>query len=184
MGSENKRSLLEDLSIHELYRMRDSGMSNNDIANALGVSRSTIYRYIGKKGHEGDAMKENRKSQTEKFMARMDKRAMQAGSQPETTREAIQTATLPATPPASENPSHEAPEPAAQHLEGTTHKADESGLPTPVRVLKEYDIGAGIFITWDTGRITIRGAENMDCDTTRRLCRAIMILDSKNRMEV
>ena len=42
------RSLMEDVSISELLRMRDEeGVSNREIADALGVSYSCIKKYIG-----------------------------------------------------------------------------------------------------------------------------------------
>ena len=41
------KSLHKDLDRSELEYMREGGMTNQDIANALGVSLSTIYRYIG-----------------------------------------------------------------------------------------------------------------------------------------
>ena len=41
------KSLLKDVSISELLGMRDSGMTNRDIANTLDVSIATIYKYIG-----------------------------------------------------------------------------------------------------------------------------------------
>lgn len=43
------RSLLDDVTINELMTMREEqGMSNQDIADALGVGVQTIYKYIGK----------------------------------------------------------------------------------------------------------------------------------------
>lgn len=32
----------------ELLTMREQGMTNNEIANSLGIDRSTVYNYIGK----------------------------------------------------------------------------------------------------------------------------------------
>lgn len=42
------RKLLKDLSIDELLRMRNAGMTNTDIANALDISYASVYRLIGK----------------------------------------------------------------------------------------------------------------------------------------
>ncbi len=43
------RKLLDDVTINELMTMREEqGMSNQDIADALGVNVQTIYNYIGK----------------------------------------------------------------------------------------------------------------------------------------
>lgn len=42
------RKLLNDLSIDELLGMRNSGMTNMDIANALDISYASVYRLIGK----------------------------------------------------------------------------------------------------------------------------------------
>lgn len=42
------RGLLKDVSRDELLSMRSSGMTNRDIANALGVNYQTVLRYIGK----------------------------------------------------------------------------------------------------------------------------------------
>lgn len=41
------KSLLNEVSRDELLSMRESGMTNQDIANTLGVSINTIYRHIG-----------------------------------------------------------------------------------------------------------------------------------------
>lgn len=41
------KSLLKEISYDELIGMRDNGMTNQDIANALGISISTVYRHIG-----------------------------------------------------------------------------------------------------------------------------------------
>ena len=41
------RNLLKDISIDELMKMRESGMTNQDIANVLGIGISTVYRHIG-----------------------------------------------------------------------------------------------------------------------------------------
>lgn len=48
-----KRSLLKDVSVDELRHMRESGMTNQDIANSLGVSRMTVYKYIGAQSFRG-----------------------------------------------------------------------------------------------------------------------------------
>lgn len=42
------RKLSNDVSIQELLRMREDGMSNAEIAEQLDVHVSTIYNYIGK----------------------------------------------------------------------------------------------------------------------------------------
>lgn len=41
------KCILRDISVNELMKMRESGMTNQDIANTLDVGVSTIYRYIG-----------------------------------------------------------------------------------------------------------------------------------------
>lgn len=43
------RKLEKDVSISELLNMRADGMTNHQIAQHLGVSDTTIYRYIGKR---------------------------------------------------------------------------------------------------------------------------------------
>ena len=42
------RKLSKDVDMTTLYSMRDQGMSNQEIADTLGVSYVTILRYIGK----------------------------------------------------------------------------------------------------------------------------------------
>ena len=42
-----RKSLLKDVSRDELLKMRESGMTNSDIANALNVSSNTIRYHIG-----------------------------------------------------------------------------------------------------------------------------------------
>lgn len=46
------RSVLKDVSISELMTMREQGMSNQEIANALGVTYQSILRLIGKQPKE------------------------------------------------------------------------------------------------------------------------------------
>lgn len=41
------RSLLKDVDLDTLYTMRREGMNNVQIADALGISRQTVIRYIG-----------------------------------------------------------------------------------------------------------------------------------------
>lgn len=49
MNLENhpRRKLTDDVSMDELLQMRQDGMSNQEIANRLGVSKATIYRHLG-----------------------------------------------------------------------------------------------------------------------------------------
>lgn len=42
-----RRKLTDDVSMDELLQMRQDGMSNQEIANRLGVSKATIYRHLG-----------------------------------------------------------------------------------------------------------------------------------------
>jgi len=41
------KGILKEISIDELMKMRESGMTNQDIANSLDIGISTVYRYIG-----------------------------------------------------------------------------------------------------------------------------------------
>ena len=41
------RRLTEEVSVDELMRMREQGMSNKEIAEQLDVTAGTVYRYIG-----------------------------------------------------------------------------------------------------------------------------------------
>ena len=49
MNLENhpRRKLTDDVSMDELLQMRQDGMSNQEIANRLGVSKATVYRHLG-----------------------------------------------------------------------------------------------------------------------------------------
>ena len=42
-----RRKLTDDVSMDELLQMRQDGMSNQEIANRLGVSKATVYRHLG-----------------------------------------------------------------------------------------------------------------------------------------
>lgn len=42
------RSLIQDVSISELEQMRENGMTNQEIADAIGVSYQTIRKLIGR----------------------------------------------------------------------------------------------------------------------------------------
>lgn len=49
MSRDNlKRTIRMDINVEEICRMRQDGMTNKQIANALGVSVSSIYRYAGR----------------------------------------------------------------------------------------------------------------------------------------
>lgn len=54
------RSLLKDIDLETMYSMRREGMGNKDIAGALGISRNTVYRYIGPQPKELDRRKNER----------------------------------------------------------------------------------------------------------------------------
>ena len=43
-----KPKLTDSVSVEELLTMRENGMSNHQIANALDISYATVVRYIGK----------------------------------------------------------------------------------------------------------------------------------------
>ena len=47
------RSILNDVSIDEMMNMRESGMTNTDIAQALGCSYQTVHKYIGAQPSRG-----------------------------------------------------------------------------------------------------------------------------------
>ena len=48
-----RRALLNDVTIEEMRKMREAGMTNQDIADRLDVGKSTVYRYIGAQGGVG-----------------------------------------------------------------------------------------------------------------------------------
>lgn len=52
MMRDLKRNLKLDVDIQTLRSMREQGMTNKQIANNLGVSVSTVYRYIGRKSQQ------------------------------------------------------------------------------------------------------------------------------------
>lgn len=54
IDSSMRRKLTDDVDISTMLTMRRQGMSNKQIASALGVSPTTIYKYIGRKS---DAVK-------------------------------------------------------------------------------------------------------------------------------
>lgn len=43
-----RKSLASEMDITELQTMRQNGMTNRQIAENLGVSQNTVYRYLGK----------------------------------------------------------------------------------------------------------------------------------------
>lgn len=43
-----KRKLSKDIDVSTMRSMREQGMTNKQIANALGVAPTTVYRYIGR----------------------------------------------------------------------------------------------------------------------------------------
>lgn len=46
------RKLMSDVDLETLYSMRRDGMNNQAIADTLGVTAQTVYRYIGKQPPE------------------------------------------------------------------------------------------------------------------------------------
>lgn len=46
------RGLMKDIDLDTMYSMRRDGMNNQAIAEALGVTAQTVYRYIGKQPPE------------------------------------------------------------------------------------------------------------------------------------
>lgn len=42
-----RRKLTDSVSIEEMLRMRENGMSNMEIANAVGAGYSTVWKYLG-----------------------------------------------------------------------------------------------------------------------------------------
>lgn len=46
------RNLMKDIDLDTMYSMRRDGMNNQAIADALGVTSQTVYRYIGKQPPE------------------------------------------------------------------------------------------------------------------------------------
>lgn len=57
-----RTSLLHDVSINELLTMRDSGMTNAEIAKSLDTTPATIRNYIGKQPAELRKKKRNAES--------------------------------------------------------------------------------------------------------------------------
>ena len=169
-----RRRLMDDISLHEMLQMRDTGMTNQAIADALGVSRATIYRHIGgvntrkRSTTAGDAPR--RMTQTEKFMSRINKRDMQVGAPPAC---AYERPCEPDDDTTSEEKHAQCDPEAAVRPE--TDMDTKSMLPRPVRVTKEYAVG-DTRIVWDNGKITITGAEDMDGAAVRMLCRTLMLI--------
>lgn len=52
MYGHPKRRILADMDKTQLLNMREQGMSNEEIANAVGCGYQTIYRAIGKQPPE------------------------------------------------------------------------------------------------------------------------------------
>ena len=43
-----RKSLASEINLSELQTMRGNGMTNRQIAESLGISQNTVYRYLGK----------------------------------------------------------------------------------------------------------------------------------------
>ena len=177
--------LLHDVSIEELYGMRARGMSNREIAGALGVSISTVYRHVGAMGEapkqDAPAVK-HKLTQTEKFMSRLEKKADVSHVATEPPRDPPHGGHNDSLPHEEEKTTHAIQQPPTRNdnlNDKTTFKAEiQSGVPIPVRVVKEYIVLNNIKIIWDNGRITITGADDLDGASVRHLCKMIMLISS------
>lgn len=74
------RRLSKDVDMTTLYSMRDQGMSNQEIADTLGVSYMTILRYIGKNPNRAKRSTPVRKANPDPVISTYD--------QPDTVKEA------------------------------------------------------------------------------------------------
>ena len=52
MNEKHNRRIAKDIDTSVIFSMREQGMSNKQIADKLGVSCSTIYRYAGRKSQQ------------------------------------------------------------------------------------------------------------------------------------
>lgn len=173
-----RRKLLQDISVQELYRMREEGMSNQEIADAIGVTRNTIYRHIGKqdpkkKGKDQQPMTTNKMTQTEKFMSRLEKSDIAHRKPQEAACEAAEEVAA-VTPTDQENSAREETRANPETFERS--EGNRSRLPRPVRILKEYEICDGVRIIFENGRFTITGAEDLSGEEVRLLFRTIMLI--------
>lgn len=50
LDNHPKRKLIDDVSIAEMRKMREDGMSNQEIADALGCHYATVTKHIGRQG--------------------------------------------------------------------------------------------------------------------------------------
>ena len=50
LGNHPKRKIIDDVSISEMLRMREDGMSNREIAETLGCCYATVTKHIGRQG--------------------------------------------------------------------------------------------------------------------------------------
>lgn len=53
LDNHPKRKIIDDVSISEMLKMREDGMSNQEIADALGCHYETVKRHIGRQGFRG-----------------------------------------------------------------------------------------------------------------------------------
>ena len=53
LDNHPKRKIIDDVSISEMLEMREDGMSNQEIADALGCHYATVTRHIGRQGFRG-----------------------------------------------------------------------------------------------------------------------------------
>ncbi|MBM4480024.1 helix-turn-helix domain-containing protein [Rhodococcus hoagii] len=54
---------MTDSRIRQARKMREGGMSQNEIAEVLGVGRTTLYQYLGRRRVEGAAINECREAE-------------------------------------------------------------------------------------------------------------------------
>lgn len=53
LDNHPKRKIIDDISISEMLKMREDGMSNQEIADALEITSTTVRKYIGKQKSRG-----------------------------------------------------------------------------------------------------------------------------------
>lgn len=181
MSEVTKRKLLKDIDITTMYRMREHGMSNPEIAERLGVSAVTVWNHIGKQPpkKELERLKEEHAPKPVSAVDRFNDRLAKT----EEIRKRRTTPLMIEQPPTMEDATQNTTEamqplPPAEPLK-QPQKLEKCGYkPVPTHIIDVYELGDRCKVTVHDGEVSIC-ATRLDRAQLFDLTKLLMYLSNK-----